>query len=112
MLNFKASTASQSITAATTAYSTGYLGYAAESAINQTPFDNRIAHMNGAISCLNGTFNFISGGFAGSFGTIGTKGKFLVSGEWWYKTIVYIGCNFLVKKLFNSQKNSLEAAYA
>ena len=70
MLTFKASTASQSITAATTAYSTGYLGYAAESAINQTPFDNRIAHMNGAISCLNGTFNFISGGFAGSFGTI------------------------------------------
>jgi hypothetical protein len=31
---------------------------------------------------------FVSGGVMGSFGNVGTKGKFLISTEWWGKFIL------------------------
>lgn len=69
-------------------FGAGALGYASEEWINgRTPSFGK-AIMQGAFVALEGMVNFGVGGIVGSFGNVGTKGKFLISKEWWGKFIL------------------------
>ena len=68
-------------------FAAGSLGYATEEWMNgRTPsFKKTMA--NGAFVAAEGAMNFVMGGILGSVGTIGTKGKFLRSVEWYAKFV-------------------------
>ncbi len=68
-------------------FGAGTLGYALEEWIDgRTPSVGK-AIANGAFVALEGMLNFGVGAIIGCFGNVGTKGKFLVSTEWWGKFI-------------------------
>lgn len=68
-------------------FGAGALGYASEEWINgRTPSFGK-AMMHGGFVALEGMVNFGVGGIIGSLGNVGTKGKFLISNEWWGKFI-------------------------
>ena len=68
-------------------FGAGALGYATEEWMNgRTPSFGK-AMMHGGFVALEGMVNFGVGGIVGSIGNVGTKGKFLVSKEWWGKFI-------------------------
>ena len=66
-------------------YAAGALGYATEEWINGRGPDFGKAMLNGALVAFEGSINYLFGGIVGSVGTIGTKGKFLRSREWYSK---------------------------
>ena len=71
----------------TVSFGAGALGYASEEWINgRTPSFGK-AMMHGSFVALEGMVKFVAGGVMGSFGNVGTKGKFLISKEWWGKFI-------------------------
>ena len=66
-------------------FAAGSLGYATEESMNgRTPSFGKVM-ANGAFVAAEGAMNFVMGGILGSVGTIGTKGKFLRSVEWYAK---------------------------
>ena len=72
-------------------FGAGALGYATEEWMNgRTPSFGK-AMMHGSFVALEGMVNFGVGGIVGSIGNVGTKGKFLVSKEWWGKFILGLG---------------------
>ena len=71
----------------TVSFGAGALGYATEEWMNgRTPSFGK-AMMHGGFVALEGMVNFGVGGIVGSLGNVGTKGKFVVSKEWWGKFI-------------------------
>lgn len=66
-------------------YVAGALGYASEEWINGRVPDFGKAMLNGALVTFEGSINFLFSGIIGSVRTIGTKGKFLKSREWYAK---------------------------
>ncbi len=68
-------------------FGAGALGYAAEEWFNGRTPDFGTAMMHGGFVMLEGMISFGVGGITGSVGTIGKKGKPLISKEWWLKLI-------------------------
>jgi len=68
-------------------FGAGNLGYVFEELINgRTPSFGK-AIMHGGFVMIEGMVSFGVGGITGSVGTIGKKGKLLLSKEWWLKFI-------------------------
>ena len=66
-------------------FAAGSLGYATEEWMNGRTPDFGKALANGGFVAAEGAMNFLMGGILGSVGTVGTKGKFLRSVEWYAK---------------------------
>ena len=83
------------------------LGYASEEWINgRTPSFGK-AMMHGGFVALEGMVNFGVGGIVGCVGNVGTKGKFLVSKEWWGKLVLGLEFTQPFKLLVDYIRNNI-----
>lgn len=88
-------------------FGAGALGYASEEWINgRTPSFGK-AMMHGGFVALEGMVKFAAGGFMGSLGNVGTKGKFLISKEWWGKFILGLAISQPFKTAMDLIRNNI-----
>ncbi len=85
--------------AAVASFTGGAVGYAVEKYINGEEWDKQEFYTQGLITMAAGINNFVIGGFVGSQGNVGTKGKFFRI-EWFakqfYATLFTFGIKFAI----------------